>query len=233
MFRKFGGLAAGIARRRALTLIPATASGAVVARETLAGEHAAELLPGTDLCRIAPCACPEPRDLEPALVRRDITEGRPGVATLVRLQIVDAALRPIVNARVDLWHCDASGTYAAAVPEGETFLRGTQFSDEHGVVEFATIFPGRCNGRPARVHFAVTPTLGAAATVLGDIELPEAVSAYIHDTVPAYGHAATDLADATTLAPVAATLGSASEAYLAQVIIGVATDADPAEATLH
>lgn len=222
MFRKFGGLAAGVARRRALTLIPATASGRTVPRDAVEACCAADLLPGTDVCRIVPDAVPAPRELDPALVRRDITEGRPGVATLVRLQVVDAACRPIANARVDVWQCDACGTYPEGGAAPETFLRGTQFSDERGVVEFATIYPGRGIGCPTRIHFAATLAMGGSATISGDILFPDTVSAYVYETVPAYcGAMAAEIASDGPPAALTA-MADANEAYLAQVIVGIA-----------
>lgn len=235
MFRKFGGLAAGVVRRRALTLIPATASGCTVARGTLAPGSEADLLPGTDVCRIVPAGVAEPRELEPALVRRDISEGRPGVSTVVRLQVVDAGCRPVPNARVDVWHCDATGACPSRAEDPAVLLRGTQFSDERGTVEFATIFPGGAAGRPARISFAVTPTIGTSCTFAGEIDLPEAISTYVHETVPAYrdgdgGGVAAEANHETP--PTLNAAGAPSEAYLAQVIVAIdAGDAEPA--TVH
>ena len=60
------------------------------------------------------------------------------------------------GARVDIWHCDAEGNYSGHASQGsdgipdtssETFLRGTQFADDQGVVTFRTIYPGWYRGR--------------------------------------------------------------------------------------
>lgn len=225
MFRKFGSLAAGVVRRRALTLIPATISGSTAAGPGRAG---ADLLLGTDVCRLSP-APPQPTPaLDPTLVRRNMTEGRPGVATLLRIQVVDAACRPLANVRVDIWHCDAAGADDPCPAEAST-LRATQFADERGVVEYVTIFPGRVKGSPTGIHFAVTPS-GAADAMRGAIVFPDVVAAFVHETAAPY-KPGRETADA---AATAATLSECGEGYLAQVIVAVADDADGAGgSTLH
>src|SRR5690606_8480 len=101
-----------LSRRRALSLIAVTASGTMLAPGSLA-QSADELLPGTDLCVLTPETTEGPYYFDPQLVRRDIAEGRDGVATLLRLQVVDARCRPLPGARVDVWHCDAQGVYSS------------------------------------------------------------------------------------------------------------------------
>jgi hypothetical protein len=221
MFRKFGSLATGVVRRRALTLIPATVTGPAVARDAAVCPPGGDLLPGTELCRLPLDPALAPAELDPTLVRHDITEGRPGVATLVRIQVVDAENRPLANARVDLWQCDAGGCYAAAAaPEPGTFLRGTQFSDGRGIVEFVTIYPGRGKGPSARVHFVVTPAVGTGdGAASGDILFPETVSTFVYETAAAYRGAVAAVPDSPPA--VAADLPEAGESYLAQVIVGI------------
>lgn len=204
MFRKFA-LLTGDQRRRALTLIAANVAAPRLPCGGLATVDG--LLPGTDLFSVAPRPRRE-RELDPMLVRRDITEGHPGIPTVVRLQVVDADRHPVQSARVDVWQCDASGAYAKATEPDCTFLRGTQFSDDNGVVEFVTIFPGTGAGRSPCIHFAV----GLAGTELaGEIEFSETVATFIHETVPAYGGSGADLP---------AALLCEGEAYLAQLIVG-------------
>lgn len=75
-----------------------------------------------------------------------------------------------MNAAVDFWHCDALGYYSgveANNPGGEvdeeavaesaagTFLRGVQPTDDDGVVEFRTIYPGWYAGRTVHIHMTV------------------------------------------------------------------------------
>ncbi|EKX61342.1 dioxygenase [Streptomyces ipomoeae 91-03] len=46
-------------------------------------------------------------------IRRDVTEDREGIPLLLRLKVIDAeTCRPIRDAAVDIWHCDAVGVYS-------------------------------------------------------------------------------------------------------------------------
>src|SRR5262249_10285247 len=68
-------------------------------------------------------------------VRRNITEGRPGTALLLRLGVVDASTcTPIRGAAVDIWHCDALGVYSGVAPSSaaSTFMRGIQRTSAAG-----------------------------------------------------------------------------------------------------
>ncbi len=50
--------------------------------------------------------------VDPELILADVTEGKPGVAMTLRLQVVHADCTPAAGARVDVWHCDAGGAYS-------------------------------------------------------------------------------------------------------------------------
>lgn len=113
-------------------------------------------------CTLTPELTEGPFYLDVDLVRRDITEGRPGTPLRVTLTVVDAdACSPLPNVAVDVWHCDANGDYS---PRGSTFLRGTQFTDEAGSVTFDTIYPGYYPGRAVHIHFKLHPEPGRQAT---------------------------------------------------------------------
>ncbi len=72
---------------------------------------------GTTLLAEACILLPE-QDLGPyyladELVRSDIREGKSGVPLDLRLLVLDVrTCRPLVGAAVDIWHCDAAGTYS-------------------------------------------------------------------------------------------------------------------------
>jgi protocatechuate 3,4-dioxygenase beta subunit len=87
-------------------------------------------------------------------VRSDIREGRPGAELRlgVRVRDLDAGCEPVRNAVVDVWHCDATGSYSEP---GETFLRGLQVTDSQGAVEFTTLYPGWYPGRTVHIHAKV------------------------------------------------------------------------------
>lgn len=106
----------------------------------------------------------------PAIVRRDITEGRPGVPLTMRFKLVDinANCAPIADAGVYLWHCDKDGVYSGyqqpgANTVGQTFCRGLQYTDCNGEVAFDTMYPGWYPGRITHLHFQIYLTAGRHA----------------------------------------------------------------------
>jgi protocatechuate 3,4-dioxygenase beta subunit len=92
-------------------------------------------------------------------VRGDIVEDRSGVPLALMVTVVDAdTCKPIRDAAVDIWHCDALGVYSGEPSEGskgETYLRGIQLTDGNGVAQFATIYPGQYPGRTTHIHVKV------------------------------------------------------------------------------
>lgn len=110
-------------------------------------------------CVLTPEQLEGPFYIDLARVRREIVEDRPGVPLALALTVVDAnTCEPIHNAAVDVWQCDALGTYSGVPPEGsegETFLRGVQLTDRNGQAEFATIYPGQYPGRTTHIHLKV------------------------------------------------------------------------------
>ena len=87
-------------------------------------------------------------------VRSDIREGRDGAPLRLGVRVRDLGngCKPISNAVVDVWHCDATGSYSEP---GETYLRGLQVTNGDGIVEFTTIYPGWYPGRTVHIHAKV------------------------------------------------------------------------------
>lgn len=114
---------------------------------------------GTADCVLTPEGTEGPFYVDLGLVRRDISEGRPGVPVTLRLTVVDAdSCEPLTGAEVDVWHADATGVYSgvsADGTEGEDFLRGIQVTDEEGTVEFETVYPGWYDRRTVHFHVKV------------------------------------------------------------------------------
>jgi protocatechuate 3,4-dioxygenase beta subunit len=110
-------------------------------------------------CVLTPEQEEGPFYIDLAQVRQDIVEDRPGVPLALALTVVDAATcKPIRDAAVDVWHCDALGVYSGESwegSEGETYLRGIQLTDGSGLAEFATIYPGQYLGRTTHIHIKV------------------------------------------------------------------------------
>ncbi len=67
---------------------------------------------------------------------------------------------PLPGAQVDVWHCDAQGWYSDVEDpgfdtSGQQWLRGYQITDESGVAEFITIYPGWYSSRAVHIHFKI------------------------------------------------------------------------------
>src|SRR4029079_13839209 len=110
-------------------------------------------------------------------IRRDITEGEPGVALLLNLTVMNAATCALVkSAAVEIWHCDALGVYSGAVANnpGTNFLRGMQRTNAKGVATFKTIYPGFYQGRAVHIHVKVH--VGGTVVHTGQFFFPAAVT---------------------------------------------------------
>ena len=117
-------------------------------------------------CVLTPNADEGPYFVDERLLRSDIrtdAEGEPaqeGVPLALTLRMVHSGgdCPPVQGAHVDIWHCNAHGTYSAEPVEGtvgRTFLRGCQVTDADGSVGFTTIFPGWYVGRAVHIHLKV------------------------------------------------------------------------------
>jgi protocatechuate 3,4-dioxygenase beta subunit len=112
-----------------------------------------------------------------------MAEYQDGLLLLLDIGVIDVnTCRPLPNVLVDIWQANATGYYAGhPVPrpdlkdEGpatsgprkglrtgfprtdfeETFLRGAWPTNEHGVAQFSTIFPGYYLGRATHIHTKV------------------------------------------------------------------------------
>lgn len=115
--------------------------------------------------------------------RTDIREDRNGKELNISLKVVKfPECTPVENAVVEIWHCDADGSYggypedighniwkfATAIDFGKTrhleptntntYLRGAQRTDAEGIVRFTTIVPGWYDPRVPHIHFKIHPT---------------------------------------------------------------------------
>ena len=186
--------AAGLTRRRAFALA-ATGSAGVVAAGLSAREtaHAAELPAGA--CVVMPEDIEGPYYLDHTIHRADITEGQAGVPFKLRLHLLGTDCRPLVHARVDVWHADNKGIYSGYPNQGDynmppvdargkTYLRGIQFTDANGEVEFTTIYPGWYRGRTPHIHAKIYPHDRAVLNV--QMYLPDALNDAVYTQAPGY-----------------------------------------------
>ena len=110
-------------------------------------------------CVLTPEQMEGPFYIDFARVRQNIVEDRPGVPLALTVTVVDSnTCKPIRNAAVDIWQCDALGIYSGEPSEGsvgKAYLRGIQLTDGNGQVKFATIYPGQYPGRTTHIHVKV------------------------------------------------------------------------------
>ena len=142
-------------------------------------------------CDVTPQQTEGPYYFDAGQVRRDITEGKPGVPLLVRLRLMETgSCEPIRDAAVDIWHADTAGRYSGyprqgddrADTSGETFLRGTQFTDADGLVEFQTVYPGWYRNRTVHIHFKAHTD--ERNLVTSQIYFPDGITDTVYSTQP-------------------------------------------------
>jgi protocatechuate 3,4-dioxygenase beta subunit len=82
-----------------------------------------------------------------------VSAGIPLALTFNVERVASSACTPLTGAYLDVWHCDATGTYSDVSGSSRKFLRGYQITDANGVASFTTIYPGWYNGRAVHIHF--------------------------------------------------------------------------------
>lgn len=104
-------------------------------------------------------------DLNRSDIRIEPSDGsiKEGLPLQLRFRVSNVAensCSPIAGAQVDVWHCDADGVYSGVTDRSfdtteQKFLRGYQITDETGLAEFMTIYPGWYSGRTTHIHFKI------------------------------------------------------------------------------
>jgi protocatechuate 3,4-dioxygenase beta subunit len=161
-------------------------------------------------------------------VRRNITEGKPGVPLSLRTTVVDArTCKPIKGATVDVWHADAAGDYSgfgAGVGDG-SFCRGIQPTDAHGLARFETVYPGWYPGRAVHIHVKVHVHGNVLHT--GQLYFADAVTDAVYKRAPYAARPARDTRNAAD--PIFSQGGRSSvlhvarsgKGYVASIVMGV------------
>ncbi|WP_329318417.1 intradiol ring-cleavage dioxygenase [Streptomyces sp. NBC_01262] len=156
-----GSAAAAVA---GLAVTGAAFAGTTTSEETTA-DATATATSTSDACYTLTAEVTEgPYSLDGALVRRDISEDKPGVEIKYTFTVLDVAndCEPLNNALVELWHCDHLGEYSGFVggnghteDDNGTFLRGGYVTDSDGKVHITSIWPGHYVSRAVHVHMRV------------------------------------------------------------------------------
>jgi protocatechuate 3,4-dioxygenase beta subunit len=171
--------------------------GAVVTALGLAGLEARQSDAAAVSCILTPEQTEGPYYIAGEKLRRNITEGRPGTALLLRTFVVDATTcRPIKNAAVDIWHADAGGVYSGFGDgaASRTFMRGIQRTNAKGLALFRTIYPGWYQGRTVHIHVKVH----AGGNVhTGQLYFPDSVTDAVYRRAPYSSRPVRDVRNAT------------------------------------
>ena len=152
-----------------LTVVGTGAASAGTDAAPLDGAVAGSVPRGVD-CVAKPEMTVGPYFVEEGLNRSDIrsdpsddsvVEGTALILNLGIAQVRSGGCLPLPGATVDIWQCDAFGTYSDVAYEGTVgrkFLRGHQVTDSAGRVTFVTILPGWYAGRAVHLHVKVRTT---------------------------------------------------------------------------
>lgn len=193
-----------VSRRRALRILAGASLGAVAAAcsrrtDSPSGSGAtssaatggstpspASAAPAAQAdCVLTPEMTEGPFYLDLNMIRRDITEGKPGTPLTLDLTVVDAEkCMPLKDAAVDVWHTDASGEYSGvgSAPRSSTFMRGIQVTDSEGKAGFDTIYPGWYQGRAVHIHIKVST--GGNEVHTGQLFFPDDISNAVYESGP-------------------------------------------------
>ena len=181
---ELGGLAAAMAGAGAWAgekLLEPDAAGAAAV-----GGGPAAVASGLVACVLTPEMTEGPYFVSRDKVRRDITEGRPGAPLLLRLTVLDvSSCKPIKGAAVDIWHADVGGLYSEESglgTAGQTFMRGIQRTDAHGIANFRTVYPGWYTGRTVHIHVKVF--LGGRTVHTGQLFFADLLTDAVYERSP-------------------------------------------------
>lgn len=196
------GLRLRVSRRTLLKAgglgLSALASGAWKSRSSVFAASS-QVVSHAGTCLLAPKQTEGPYYIPKEKIRGNLVEHKPGTPLKLQLRVIDAATcKPIKNAAVDIWHCDAGGVYAgfqsasAGGPPGggagptdkATFLRGIQMTNSQGYAEFQTVYPGWYRGRTVHIHVKVHLGGQVVGHVVhtGQLYFPDTLTAKVYQT---------------------------------------------------
>jgi protocatechuate 3,4-dioxygenase beta subunit len=173
-----------ISRRETLRLIGAAGATALVGcsdRATWlwsAGQRGSAVKASSLSCVVRPQQTEGPYFVDEKLNRSDIridpltNAVKAGMPLLLKINVStvnNGNCTPLAGAFVDVWHCDANGSYSDVRDSffdtrGQKYLRGYQVTDSNGSVQFQTIYPGWYPGRAVHIHFKIRLFTGSQRT---------------------------------------------------------------------
>jgi protocatechuate 3,4-dioxygenase beta subunit len=115
----------------------------------------------------------------------------------ISLTLVDVknACQPLQQFLVYVWHCDAAGKYSIYELPESNYLRGVVVTDQQGMAQLRTIFPGCYSGRWPHIHFEVFKGWTSGLTLkdsllVSQFALPETTCRQVYDGASYAGSAA-------------------------------------------
>ncbi|KAL0930565.1 extracellular dioxygenase [Colletotrichum truncatum] len=126
-----------------------------------------------DTCVLAPDTVWGPYGVDGEMVRHDLREEQGGIDFYLDIGVIDIeTCEPLKGTALTIWNCNATGSYSSftgidpdtsellsgwtkrndGTTDDETFLRGIQVTDDNGIVEFLTKFPGYYITRTTHIH---------------------------------------------------------------------------------
>ncbi len=163
---------------------------------------------GSDARRQGPERHPRVPDIlaAPGIVRQDIRASFDASSTVaagvpLRLQLtlrdINRDCQPLADSAVYLWSCNRDGDYSlyGRGIEHENYLRGVQFTDPEGRVEFLTVFPACYSGRYPHLHLEIfkegARARGATTRVLTtQLTAPRGICSRVYEEAPGYSRSA-------------------------------------------
>lgn len=193
-----------ITRRQMITILGAAAGSSLIgcARGPggPTGSYTKQIIAG---CLVSPEQTEGPFFVDERLNRSDIridpangsiSPGVPLRLTLHVNNVSNDSCTPLPGATVDVWHCDALGSYSdvrdnaggSGDTRGKKFLRGYQVTDSEGKVEFQTIYPGWYQGRNVHIHYMIrtNPTSEVGHEFTSQLYFDEAITDQVHALAP-------------------------------------------------
>jgi protocatechuate 3,4-dioxygenase beta subunit len=129
-------------------------------------------------------------NLDRSDIRIDTADGSVSEGAVLTLdwivsQVDGNACIPLEGVLVDVWHCDALGSYSDVGEEqGHDFLRGYQRTDASGKATIITSYPGWYTGRAVHIHFKIRTDADAASGLefTSQLFFDDALSAQVYAT---------------------------------------------------
>lgn len=146
------------------------------------------------------CALTLPTTLGPCFftspVRRDVSEGYPGLPIRLAFRVLGAGCAPLAGARLDIWHTGNTGLYSGGPIDfctggdadaiSRLYFRGAQVTDADGILSFDTCFPGAYDGRALHIHLQVFPAGSPTASIISQVFFPQPLIDELFATHPDY-----------------------------------------------